>query len=958
MRQSHSAPTTPEPFHFLQESSRKDQRASNEGPHSKLHDESVRYDRGIHGNITAKTHNFSSRKESHRDQSYERDNKPEESHLTTQHNHEQIQISRDISNLSNFEPDDKLKDAILSQLKALEEIPLPSETAALTMSFDVHSTLGIEWQKIKTPSFKPATRSDVVHLEKWMNESVERCIDPKTGKTSSAHLQSIYSIVFYELIRQTSLQCIERGMLMSKVWRKYISFTYGLLLEHEIMREKFLTMLDISARYSQSVPRYVNQIDQLEKQNKLLEDQLDALRKENTALEHTQFQLHQDLQNLRKTVVALSHEQQTRQFLHDAGFCINSNGTIVSIADGEEESTDDQDGDSRSNQNSHMQAEIQVDTAALLGLKTADCQAAIETSSVSTQTASNTTHHRRGSLVGSSPGDAPERHSPSPQKETNPQPLALAGLLGAGQAMMKSQKTSIALFADESNDYQDKATDTFDMIRTGLVECAIQTDRIQLATLELGGGFVSGDGYAGSHAGYSSARGVATMPVNRLQGRDGGGAPGIPALNRIKTGAGAGVGGLGSARKRGSIVNLVQTNPLADMLIPASRSIPLTDQLKSLYWIMRTVHELYQEKIRIDGYEMTCDNPWISKRDSTFSMFDFVFETFLQKHSRRTVAEKEMMELLASTNYHRHSSPKISFFGIMLGLIPGCPAPSSIDLYFYSIAYFNRKASEFKFTDADHVIPFVSITSAMDFCKEMLTLEIPEHLLKFCYAEMKTAGRSVDRSDVDYVKLDEFLGMIVRIRERSLEFNVELVRKLFIAGDLNANAKLSWEEFRTMISCFDPMKTKNEVLSMFRKVVEQGGDDDDFDLDQFIATARAHSFFIRVPNVAEMLKVMETIPDKDFTSVLQTYMLKLWAADRANVEVKFVAALQNPDRERVSGLKERMTIFRKRLDEMSSNQGDSVVVWMSYRMLLYEISQMMRLSEATTNSIRSWLQSK
>uniref|UniRef100_A0A452IK10 Axonemal dynein light chain domain containing 1 n=1 Tax=Gopherus agassizii TaxID=38772 RepID=A0A452IK10_9SAUR len=84
------------------------------------------------------------------------------------------------------------------------------------------------------PSMKPSGRLEVIQLMKVMDTMLEKAgvDDEQIGITGPSQLhnvlevlkteQNIYNIVFHELIRQVSVDCAERGELLSKLRQRYV----------------------------------------------------------------------------------------------------------------------------------------------------------------------------------------------------------------------------------------------------------------------------------------------------------------------------------------------------------------------------------------------------------------------------------------------------------------------------------------------------------------------------------------------------------------------------------------------------------------------------------------------------------------------------------------------------------------------------------------------------------------
>eukprot|EP00076_Gallus_gallus_P043271 XP_025008809.1 axonemal dynein light chain domain-containing protein 1 [Gallus gallus] len=83
------------------------------------------------------------------------------------------------------------------------------------------------------PSMKPPGRLQVIQLMEAMDSMLEKAgVDELIGVTGPSQLQNmlelikaeqnIYNIVFHELIRQVSVDCVERGQLLSKLRQRYV----------------------------------------------------------------------------------------------------------------------------------------------------------------------------------------------------------------------------------------------------------------------------------------------------------------------------------------------------------------------------------------------------------------------------------------------------------------------------------------------------------------------------------------------------------------------------------------------------------------------------------------------------------------------------------------------------------------------------------------------------------------
>ncbi|XP_055498168.1 axonemal dynein light chain domain-containing protein 1 isoform X3 [Leucoraja erinacea] len=108
------------------------------------------------------------------------------------------------------------------------------------------------------PSMKPCGRIEAIQLSQVMDDMLEKAgfnDDKKQelrGETQMYYLldlvkkeQTIYNIVFHELIRQISVDCAERGELLAKVRERYVSLLdyiprYLTNMHNEIMMQRLL----------------------------------------------------------------------------------------------------------------------------------------------------------------------------------------------------------------------------------------------------------------------------------------------------------------------------------------------------------------------------------------------------------------------------------------------------------------------------------------------------------------------------------------------------------------------------------------------------------------------------------------------------------------------------------------------------------------------------------------------
>ncbi|NXD15282.1 AXDN1 protein, partial [Nothocercus nigrocapillus] len=132
-----------------------------------------------------------------------------------------------------------LTQASLQESLVPEEFHIVKNRGVLPLKYfdDKYTTLLEDREKKLRlfPSLKPSGRLEVVQLMEAMDSMLEKAgVDNKLiGISGPSQLhnvlellkaeQNIYNIVFHELIRQVSVDCVERGQLLSKLRQRYVS---------------------------------------------------------------------------------------------------------------------------------------------------------------------------------------------------------------------------------------------------------------------------------------------------------------------------------------------------------------------------------------------------------------------------------------------------------------------------------------------------------------------------------------------------------------------------------------------------------------------------------------------------------------------------------------------------------------------------------------------------------------
>lgn len=173
--------------------------------------------------------------------------------------------------------------------------------------------MGSQWSEempsvILFPTNKPSSRADAAILDKWITSALGRYAEKMSGNSQQEgnlpqvidELVPILSIGLHEVVRQVTHHCLERGVVLEKIWRTYVELferalaeTRALLRFHKARTVRVTSEQERTRdELSEVQERHPEQIDKLSRTlaNKFaqrqeeLEEQLKSLRHENTLL--------------------------------------------------------------------------------------------------------------------------------------------------------------------------------------------------------------------------------------------------------------------------------------------------------------------------------------------------------------------------------------------------------------------------------------------------------------------------------------------------------------------------------------------------------------------------------------------------------------------------------------------------------------------------------------------------
>ncbi|ESP04990.1 hypothetical protein LOTGIDRAFT_109702, partial [Lottia gigantea] len=118
------------------------------------------------------------------------------------------------------------------------------------------------------PSMKPTSRYEVLQLKKVLDDLLEKIgandtdVDVR-GPTQMHNLlelikkeQNIYNVVFHELIRQTSVECAERGELLATLRKKYSDLLNRIPSQIKSLHEEVMAQRALDRRLTEELMRF------------------------------------------------------------------------------------------------------------------------------------------------------------------------------------------------------------------------------------------------------------------------------------------------------------------------------------------------------------------------------------------------------------------------------------------------------------------------------------------------------------------------------------------------------------------------------------------------------------------------------------------------------------------------------------------------------------------------------
>jgi hypothetical protein len=141
----------------------------------------------------------------------------------------------------------------------------------------------------QTSKHKPAGRRDAELLAEWLDQMLEQVKKEKDLPTMFHEAELVFKSCFEELVSQVSVQCSERGSLLSKVWGAYIGLLERSLIQ--LKQEKLKDNLELKGLMQTQQQSHSAQLASLQDQLAVIQKEKEDIEAENRVRVRAQ-QLH------------------------------------------------------------------------------------------------------------------------------------------------------------------------------------------------------------------------------------------------------------------------------------------------------------------------------------------------------------------------------------------------------------------------------------------------------------------------------------------------------------------------------------------------------------------------------------------------------------------------------------------------------------------------------------------
>ncbi|KRW99124.1 hypothetical protein PPERSA_02956 [Pseudocohnilembus persalinus] len=179
------------------------------------------------------------------------------------------------------------------------------------------TSMSQEMQKLgnysQNSGFKnPSERKDMYLLAKWLDQMLNQVFEEKSENFQSFYdqLELVFTGSITEIVRQISMDCRDRGIILQKIWDTYIRMTKDFFLKMQVQvkkqeREGLLDVARVHNMYKDEIARQLEECIRMGDKVQLYQNVADKMKLENTylrkkqkKLEKTQALLQQQIDEL------------------------------------------------------------------------------------------------------------------------------------------------------------------------------------------------------------------------------------------------------------------------------------------------------------------------------------------------------------------------------------------------------------------------------------------------------------------------------------------------------------------------------------------------------------------------------------------------------------------------------------------------------------------------------------
>jgi len=233
--------------------------------------------------------------------------------------------------------------------------------------------------------------------------------------------------------------------------------------------------------------------------------------------------------------------------------------------------------------------------------------------------------------------------------------------------------------------------------------------------------------------------------------------------------------------------------------------------------LVKSICQIYVEKIESDRV----DDRIFNDRQP---LPDFLYDFHLKTYGLQVLAEKALMDLLASALYYRDKYPILAAFCRLAELVdPLNEAALNIYLSMFDIVTKSSTGPSVPDSAADDGVCWVSAIRFTESLKRVPFSFLPPGFMARAQEHVKTQSVmvKVDRREFAKVDFDKCMLYLIDELDKGSREADQLLTRIFKEGDTNGDGVLSLQEFSDITRVIDPYLPEREVVRMFKETMRE-----------------------------------------------------------------------------------------------------------------------------------------